>query len=56
LPEKEREVHIEHYLSTYPKSHFGKTPYSIDKYLNENAEDKDELFNEVNGLMKENNE
>jgi len=56
LPEKEREVHVEHYLSTYPKSHFGKTPYSIDKYLSENAEDKDELFNEVNGLMRENNE
>lgn len=56
LPETEREVHVEHYLSTYPKHHFGKTPYSIDKYLSENAEDKDELFDEVNALMRKNNE
>ncbi|HXP52261.1 MAG TPA: DEAD/DEAH box helicase, partial [Bacteroidia bacterium] len=52
LPENEREVKVEHYHSVYSKNMFGKTPYSIDKYMHENAESKDELFDEVKGLMK----
>jgi SNF2 family DNA or RNA helicase len=52
LPENERHVKIEHYHSVYPKNMFGKTPYSIDKYMSENAENKDTLFDEVKGLMK----
>lgn len=52
LPEKERHVHIEHYHSVLPKSAFGKAPYSIDKYLSEHADSKDELFNQMRQLMK----
>jgi len=52
LPEKERHVHVEHYQSVLPPSRFSKTPYSIDKYLTEHSDDKDELFNQVRKLMK----
>lgn len=52
LPENERTVEVEHYLSTSPRPLFGKTPYSIDKYLSENSDDKQELFDQVKDLMK----
>lgn len=52
LPKEERHMHVEHYLSTYEKPMWGKTPYSIDKYLSENSDDKDLVFDQVRNLMK----
>lgn len=53
LPEAERKVHVEHYLSVHPKPFIGKAPYSIDKYLSENSDEKNKLFDQVKDLMKE---
>lgn len=52
LPENEHTMHVEHYLATHQKPMWGKTPYSIDKYLTENSDDKDEVFDEVRKLME----
>lgn len=52
LPEEERKVLVEHFHSVYPKPLWGKTPHSIDKYMSENSEDKQDLFDEVKTLMK----
>ena len=52
LPEKERNMKVEHYLSVYEKPFIGKAPFSIDKYLSENSEDKNEVFDQVKELMK----
>jgi SNF2 family DNA or RNA helicase len=52
LPEEERKVLVEHFHSVHPKPLWGKTPYSIDKYLSENSDTKEELFDEVKSLMK----
>lgn len=52
LPEAERKVHVEHYHATLPKPQFGKAPYSIDKYLSENSDNKDETFAKIRSLMK----
>lgn len=52
LPKEERKVEVEHFHSTYPKPLWGKTPYSIDKYLSENSDTKQDLFEEVKDLMK----
>ena len=52
LPEAERKVEVEHFQSVHPKPLWGKTPYSIDKYLSENSDTKEEMFDEVKGLMK----
>lgn len=53
LPDRERNVEVEHFHTVYKKPLWGKRPYSIDQYLHENAEDKQDLFNEVKGLMKD---
>lgn len=55
LPEEHRQMHVEHYRSVLPKAKFGKTPYSIDKYLSENSDNKSELFDQVRELMKKHN-
>ncbi|MNK09982.1 hypothetical protein D3C87_279920 [compost metagenome] len=52
LPEEERTVDVEHFLSTHPKPLFGKAPTSIDQYLSSNSDDKQDLFDQVKGLMK----
>lgn len=54
LPQEARRVKVEHYLSVFPKPRFGKTPHSIDKYLFENSDDKDALFEQVKDLMRNN--
>ena len=54
LPEEDRNMKVEHFISTYPESKLGKTPYSIDKYLSENSDTKDELFDKVKDLMRKN--
>jgi SNF2 family DNA or RNA helicase len=52
LPQEERKVEAEHYLSTLPRIGMSKPATSIDVYLSENSDDKDELFNQVKALMK----
>jgi SNF2 family DNA or RNA helicase len=52
LPEDERKVEVEHFHSVYPKPLWGKTPYSIDRYLSENSDTKEGMFDEVKQLMK----
>ena len=54
LPKEERHVDVEHFRSVYPKPLWGKTPYTIDKYLSENSDTKQDLFEEVKSLMKKN--
>lgn len=53
LPENEREVLVEHFHSVHPQQLWGRTPYSIDKYLSENSDTKHELFEQVKDLMKD---
>ena len=53
LPKEERHVDVEHFRSVYQKPLWGKAPYSIDKYLSENSDTKQDLFEEVKGLMKQ---
>jgi SNF2 family DNA or RNA helicase len=52
LPEADRKVHVEHYQAVLPKPMVGKAPYSIDKYLAENSENKNDVFEQVRQLMK----
>lgn len=52
LPKEERHVHVEHYRTVHPKSKLFKTPYSIDRYLSENSDDKQQVFDQVKALMK----
>lgn len=53
LNPEDRHVYVEHYVSTLtPSKLTGKTPMSIDKYLSQNSDDKDELFNQIRNLMK----
>jgi len=55
LPENEREVKIEHYHSVLPKRGFGMGKnLSIDQYLHQNGEDKEEVFGQIKGLLKKN--
>lgn len=56
LPEKERNIHVEHFRSVHPQSFLGKTPYSIDKYLSENSDDKSVLFDQIKKIMKDTTE
>lgn len=51
LPEEERKVEVEHYLSTLPKTTFGQAT-SIDKYLYGMSDEKDEVFDKIKALMK----
>ena len=52
LPEDERNVEVEHYLSVHPEPMIGKRPTSIEKYLYENSGDKQTVFDQVKELMK----
>lgn len=54
LPEEERTVDVEHFISTHPKPLFGKPPTSIDQYLTNHSDDKQDLFDQVKDLMKKN--
>jgi superfamily II DNA or RNA helicase len=53
LPKEERKVEVEHFLSTYPKSITGVRPSSIDVYLNGMSDEKDEVFDKIKRMMKE---
>lgn len=53
LPAEERHVDVEHYLSVNPKPFFGQAHTSIEKYLHENSGEKQTVFDEVRGLMRE---
>lgn len=52
LPEKERKVDVEYYHSVHKKPMWGKRPMTIDSYLYNNSDKKDDLFGEVKQLMK----
>lgn len=53
LPENERTMHVQHYRTVFPKTLGGRSPYSIDKYLAENSDDKQEVFDKLKTLMKQ---
>lgn len=55
LAPEERTMEVEHYLSVHPKSTFGSTPTSIDKYLEGMSNDKDAIFSQIKRVMKDNN-
>ncbi len=52
LPKEERHMEVEHYLSVHPKPMLGQAPYSIDKYLHSNSQDKSDVFDQIKGVMK----
>jgi hypothetical protein len=52
LPENERKVHVEHYQSVLPKPLLGSAPTSIERYLHENSATKNDLFKQLQGLMR----
>lgn len=52
LPEKDRNVEVEHFQSVFPDTMFGKsTDHSIDQYLHHNSKTKDELSEQVRNLL-----
>lgn len=53
LPKEERVMEVEHYLSTHPKGLTGSAPASIDVYLKNMSEDKDEIFDQIKGIIRE---
>lgn len=54
LPEKEREVQVEHYHSVFPKGIFGQAKsHSIDQYLYHNSGSKNTLDIEMKRLLKD---
>ena len=53
LPENERHVKIEHYLSVMPKEMFGKKSHSIDEYLKHNSINKSDLSDQLRELVKQ---
>lgn len=53
LPEEERKVKVQHYLSVHKKDMFGKAPTSIDKYLHDHSDKKQEMFDQMKALLKE---
>jgi SNF2 family DNA or RNA helicase len=56
LPPKERHVQVEYYHSIFPSGILGKSKSkSIDQYLSDNSDHKDELSKQMETLMKENN-
>jgi SNF2 family DNA or RNA helicase len=52
LPEAERRVEVEKYQSVYKKPLWGKRPVSIDTYMHDHADTKQEVFDEMKDLMK----
>ena len=55
LPEAERNMEVEHYLSVFPKSVMGTNYTSIDKYLSGMSDDKQVIFNQIKDVMRESN-
>ena len=53
LPEADRKVIVQHYISVHPESRLLRTPTSIEKYLVENSGEKQEIFDQVKKLMSE---
>lgn len=59
LPEDQRHVHVEHYMSQMPepgaiKKFFGaKRPGAIDEYLDMMSKDKDQMNQQVRNLLKQ---
>lgn len=51
LPKDERKMHIEYYRTVHPKNLMFSTPTSIDAYLANHSEDKQDVFDKVNDLM-----
>lgn len=54
LPREDRNMHIEYYRTTHPKNLLSRTPTSIDTYLAEHSDDKQQIFDKVKKLMSEN--
>lgn len=53
LPAKERKLEVERYHTVFPNGLFGKPKtHSIDQYLHHNAQSKDELSEELKGLIQ----
>lgn len=59
LPPEERKVEVEHYLSTVKQTAIDKlfrvNPKSMDEYLRDRMNDKDQFNEQVKGLLRENN-
>ena len=54
LPEKDRNVKVQHFISTFPDTMFGhSSSHSIDEYLHHNSQTKDEVSQQLRGLMKQ---
>lgn len=53
LPEEERNMEVQHFRSVHPKPRFGKAAYSIDRYLSENSDDKQKIFDKIKEVMKD---
>lgn len=55
LPKAERNVEVEHYLSTLPNKKWSLSPkqHSIDQYLHQNAKTKAGIGDEMTSLVKE---
>lgn len=54
LPKEDRNMHIEYYRTVHQKPLLGKAPMSIDSYLAEHSDDKQQIFDKVKKLMAEN--
>lgn len=55
LPEEKRNVEVENFRSVIPKPTFGKAPHSIDTYMSEVSDEKQETFDKIKKLMQESN-
>jgi SNF2 family DNA or RNA helicase len=53
LPPEKRNVEVEHYLATHPKSLLSASPMSIDQYLSKNSDDKQVIFDQIKQIMKD---
>lgn len=54
LPKEDRNMHVEYYRTVHPKQLLGRAPMSIDSYLAEHSDDKQQIFDKVKDLMAEN--
>jgi len=55
LPKEQRNMHIEYYRTVHPKNLFSSRPMSIDSYLAEHSDDKQQIFDKVKDLMAKSN-
>jgi hypothetical protein len=46
-------MEVQHFRSVHPKPRFGKAAYSIDRYLSENSDDKQKIFDKIKEVMKD---